>query len=128
MKRDLKRLKRFKSLKEDIYDCYKIVDGLAKESLYPPPISAFGGLITKLECSLGTLLCFKDRVPITNPPLSSSKGARLIYAIIKEYKLFIPLLVFSANEEGEFYEINRKKIRLTKSGFGNIIREKIESI
>ncbi len=77
---------------------------------------------------MGTLLCFKDRVPITNPPLSSSKGARLIYAIIKEYKLFIPLLVFSANEEGEFYEINRKKIRLTKSGFGNIIREKIESI
>ncbi len=128
IKRDLRRLKRLKSLKEDIYDCYKIVDGLSKESLYPPPFNAFGGLITKIECSLGTLLCFKDRVPITNPFLPPSKGARLIYTIIKEYKVFIPLLVFSADEEGKLYEINRRKIRLTKSGFGKIIREKIKSV
>jgi len=76
---------------------------------------------------LGTLLCFKDRVPITNPRLSPSKGARFIYAIIKEYKAFIPLLIFSADEEGKLYEINRKRIPLTKSGFGKIIREKIKS-
>lgn len=124
IKKDFQRLKRWKSLSKDIYSCYKITDGILKELPWPPPLNVLGGLITKIECSYGTLLCYKDRVAISNPSLSPSRGARLIFAIAKE--TFIPLIVYGACEEGGPYKVNGKKFLLTKSNLGKIIKEKIK--
>ena len=128
IKNDLKRLKSWTSLAKDIYGCYKIVNGAVKEIGFPPTVNSLGGLITEIKCSHGTLLCYKDRFPITNPCLTPSEGGRIIFAIIKEQRIFIPLLVYAAKEEKGPYKINNKKFFLTKNNLGKIIKEKIIKI
>lgn len=128
IKNDLRRLKSWPSLANDIYGCYKVVNGILKEIVFPPTVNSLGGLITEIKCSRGTLLCYKDRLPITNPCLTPSEGGRIIFAIIKEQRIFIPLLVYAAKEEKGPYKINNKKFFLTKSSLGKIIREKLMKI
>lgn len=128
IKRDLKRLKKWKSIEDDVYACYKIINGMICETRYPPTFDFCGGLIFERKCFYGTLLCYKDRIAIKEPPLSPSEGARLIFAIIKEPAVFIPLILFKVSEERTFYNINSKKFRLTSSNFGKIIIEKLKSL
>ena len=123
IKNDLKRLKKWKSLKDDVYNCYKIIAGGLCEQNWPPPYNFGGGLITETS----EFLCFKERQAITNPFLSPSEGARIIYGLTKKSKVFLPLIVFGACEEKETYKINNKKFSLTSSNFAKIINEKLKN-
>lgn len=126
---DLRRLKKWKSLGVDIANHQLIVSGLLVEAaVYPPPYNFSGGLITRIDHLKGTFLCFKDRVAITDPFMTPEEGARLVYAIIPQLAMFIPMLVYGAFEEGTMYCINKKKFPLTKSGLGKIINEKLKAL
>lgn len=123
---DLKRLKKIKSLPEDISSIHKLINGMSEESGWPPPVDFCGGLITEFVIDDEKFMCFKDRVPTSNPKLTPSQGCRLIFALSIKSRSFIPLLVFRANEEGQDYMINGKKYKLTSSNFGKIIDEKLK--
>ena len=127
IKNDLKRLKRWSSLEEDVLNFFKILSGGLSETKWPPPNSFGGGLITKKQSAEETILFFKDRQGITDPRTNPAQGARIVYGLVKEQRVFIPFLVFSASEEGKYYRINSKKLLLTKSNFTKIIDEKIKS-
>lgn len=126
IQKDLKKLKHWRSLKNDLFSIYKIAAGALSEKNWPPPVNFFGGLITHIKSDSVTFLCYKHRIKITNPKISHRKGGRLIYGLIVESRAFIPLLVFPASEEGKFYSINNKKFRLTSSNFAYIINEKLK--
>ena len=123
---DLRRLKKLTSLSDDLHSVYEIISGLVEELQWPPPYSFCGGLIAEIEIDGERYLCFKDRVPIKNPSMSPSNGCRLVYALGVSTHTFIPLLVYSAKEEKETYNINNKKYSLTSSNLGKIINEKLK--
>jgi len=126
---DFKRLRRWKSLRSDILGQYEIICGLLKEvGSYPPSNEFCGGLITFIKHSKGSFHCFKDRVPILDPEMTPAEGARVVFAIIPELAMFVPLLVYGAFEEGTMYRINGKKYPLARPGLGKIINEKLKRL
>lgn len=123
---DLRRLKSIRSLSDDLEAIFDIVCGLIAETAWPPPYDFCGGMITQFEVDGEKFICFKERVPTTNPQLSPSHGCRIIYALGVSSMAFIPLLVYRANEEGRDYQINSKKFKLTSSNLGKIINERLK--
>lgn len=125
IKQDLRRLKSLRSLSQDIETIFTIVRGHLAEMAWPPPFHSFGGMITQFDSDNESFLCFKERVPITNPKLTPAQGCRLIFALDIGSRVFIPLLLYRANEEGRDYQINGKKFKLTSGNLGKIINQKL---
>jgi len=128
IKNDLKRLKKLKSLPDDIQNQYRIIQGQIRETGWPPPFNFCNGLITRQEINGSAVYFYKDRFAIMNPRLTPSEGGRIIYGLFIKEKLFIPFLVYRANEEGCAYEVNRKRFHLKKCDLAKIIKEKINCL
>lgn len=127
IKSDLRRLKHWKSLEDDIFNHYrmflgKITDDLLK-SVFCLPLCDH---ITTKEVDGVKIYFHKMRVKISSPKTSYSDGGRLVFGIIVEEKKFLPLFCYGAFEEKKFYIINGKKIRPTSSGLIKIINEKFK--
>lgn len=129
IKNDLRRLKKWSSLEQDIYSNYKILMGKLTDGLLPSIFtSPLGDFITEVKTESTTIHFYKIRVGISSPKLSPSNGARLIHGVIREQRKFIPILVYGAFEEGTCYSINNKKLLLRKSGLIRIIDEKLKFV
>lgn len=129
IKNDLRRLKKWSSLEQDIYNNYKILMGKLTDGLLPSIFtSPLGDFITEVKIENTTIHFYKIKVGISSPKLSPNSGARLIYGVIREQRKFIPILVYGAFEEGKSYPINNRKLILRKSGLIRIIDEKLKSI
>ena len=129
IKGDLKRLKKWPTLEQDIYNHYKILMGKLTDALLPSVFtSPLGDFITKKKVKNITIDFYKIKVGISSPKTSPSNGARLIHGVIRDAKKFVPILVYGAFEEGRYYLINNKKFPLKKSGLIGIIDEKLKSI
>jgi len=91
---DLKRLKNYKSLKEDLDKIFSIVN---------KPWMEFGKIIDeqRMIYQETDIICYKRRGPVSSHGLSPASGIRLIYAIVKK-STFIPLLLFLASEEAKY--------------------------
>jgi hypothetical protein len=128
IKCDLKRLKKWNTLEQDIHNHYKIIIGKLTDALLSSVFSSpLGDFITEKKLGEATVNFYKIRVAISSPKTPPSAGARLIHGVIKESKRFIPILVYGAFEEGSYYKINSKKFPLKKSGLIGIIDEKLKS-
>ena len=132
IKRDLKRLKRWRSLGVDIKNVIKITIGYLTDNVVSAASctskTVFGNHITETVADGQKISFYKKRVPITNPKTCPSAGARLVYGYIEGKNSFIPILIYAVSEEGEYYEINNRKIPLTVSGLIEIINEKLSSL
>lgn len=127
IKCDLKRLKRWNTLDQDIYNHYKIIIGKLTDALLSSVFSSpLGDFITEKKLGEKTIQFYKIRVAISSPKTPPSAGARLICGVIRESKKFVPILVYGAFEEGSYYKINNKKFPLKKSGLVGIIDEKLK--
>lgn len=128
IKCDLKRLKKWDTLEQDIYNHYKIIIGKMTDALLSSVFSSpLGDLITEKKFGETTTQFYKIRVAISSPKTPPSAGARLIYGLIRGSKKFVPILVYGAFEEGSYYKINSKRFPLKKSGLVGIIDEKLKS-
>ncbi|MCH7492510.1 hypothetical protein IID19_02845 [Patescibacteria group bacterium] len=128
IRKDLKKIKKFVSLGEDIKNKLKIIHDDVLDS-HVGSVSSFpySDFIAK-SIYKGEEVCFyKTRVPIKSAGLSARKGCRLLFGFVKSGLAFVPILVFRVDQEGKSYNINRKKFPLTSSGFSSIIREKLLS-
>jgi len=129
--KDLKRLKKWKSLSEDIVNFYNVFDGACIEEglenvcRMRTHCGDFIASLAYFDESEESIWIYKVRVPITKPPLSKKYGARLVYGIVPSYSIFVPLLVYSPSEKGQDYPINGKKFPLTSKGLGHIVAEKL---
>lgn len=129
IKNDLKRLRKWSSLEQDIYNNYKILMGKLTDGLSPSIfISPLGNHITEVKTENTTIHFYKIKVGISSPKLSPNSGARLIHGVVREQRKFIPILVYGAFEEGRYYRINNKKLLLQRSGLIKIINEKLKSV
>lgn len=132
IKRDLKRLKRWRSLGTDIKNVIKITIGYLTDNIVGTancrPKTVFGNHITEAVVGGQKISFYKKRVAIINPKTPPSAGARLVYGYIEGKNAFIPILIYAASEEGEYYDINNRKIPLTVSGLVEIINEKLNSL
>lgn len=129
IKNDLKRLRKWRTLRWDIYNHYKMLMGkLTDDLLSSVFVSPLGDFITQIIIQRKTIQFYKIRIAISNPKIPAKKGARLIYGVIREDKKFVPILVYGAFEEGSFYKINKKKLLLRKSGLIKIIDEKLKTM
>jgi hypothetical protein len=124
---DLRRLKKWRSLEDDVKNHYKMWAGRLSDeilrSVFNYPLCEH---ITKKVSGGEEINFYKMRVGISNPRISSSGGCRLVFGILLRSKKFIPVLLYAACEEGKFYPINGKKICLKKSGLIQIIDEKLK--
>lgn len=105
---DLKRLKKIESLTKDLDTAFNITNEAWIE--HGVCIDA-----NRHIYSDGEIHCYKKRIPITSTNTSPAHGLRLIYALVKKIH-FVPLLLFSAKEEG-FYTLKTNK---------NIIKNRIK--
>jgi len=129
IKRDLRRLKKWPSLEQDIINHYKMIMGKLTDDLLSSVFNfPFGDFVTEVKIEEEIIHFYKVYIAISSPRLSSRNGARLIYGIIRKNKKFVPILVFGAFEEGKYYPINGKKLPLQKNGLVKIIDEKLKSI
>lgn len=129
IKNDLRRLKKWFSLEQDIYNNYRILMGKLTDGLLPSIFtSPLGDFITETKINDITIHFYKIKVGISSPKTSSNNGARLIHGVIREKRKFVPILVYGAFEEGKYYLINNKKLPLRKSGLIRIIDEKLKSV
>jgi len=129
IKGDLKRLKKWPTLEQDIYNHYKILMSKLTDALLPSVFtSPLGDFITEKKIQNTTIHFYKIKVGILLPKTSPNNGARLIHGVIRDSKKFVPILVYGAFEEGRYYLINNKKFPLRKSGLIGIIDEKLKSI
>ena len=95
IKEDLKRLKKYTSLIDDLEKSFLIVN---------KPWVEYHAIIDenrKIYQDGDNIICYKRRVPITSYGLSPSSGMRLIYSIVKGAH-FVPLLLFVASEEPKY--------------------------
>ncbi len=132
IKKDLKKLKKWISLEEDIKIIIKIAIGYLNDNVLSSancaPRTIFGDFISINYINSEKIFTFKKRVAITNPRIVPKSGARLVYAFMETPKKFFPLLIFPAKNEGKMYLINKKKLPLTETGIRRIIEEKINSL
>lgn len=129
IKNDLRRLKKWSSLEQDIYNNYRILMGKLTDGLLPSIFtSPLGDFITETKIGDITIYFYKIKVAISSPKTSSNNGARLIHGVIREKRKFVPVLIYGAFEEGRYYKINNKKLPLRKSGLIRIIDEKLKSV
>lgn len=92
---DLKRLKKYTGLVNDLEKLFLVVNG---------PWVEYHAIIDenrKIYQDGNSIVCYKRRGPVTSHGLSPSSGIRLIYAIVKE-AYFVPLLLFAASEESKY--------------------------
>ncbi|MFA5134426.1 MAG: hypothetical protein WC505_01405 [Patescibacteria group bacterium] len=127
IKRDLKRLKKFKSLEKDIQDKIKIIIGGLQDHQASFSSFPFSVFITKASLNGKEIWFYKARIGITSCRLSASNGCRLIFGYIPADYIFVPILVYSASDEGTAYNINKKQIPLKHEGLKKIITEKLQS-
>lgn len=128
IEKDIKRLKKWTTLEDDILNHFKMFVGKLTdsilESVYCLPYCEH---ITTKSYQEHTIYFHKMRIALSNPKLSPANGARLVFGVIRESRKFIPILVYGACEEGIYYNINSKKLPLQKSGLIKIIDEKLRS-
>lgn len=130
-KNDHKRLKKIQSIKEDVEAHFKVVRGRAFEILRIDDYSgSLGAFLCKHDIGDGCMLYFyKDRWKITNPPSKGTKdGYRIIFALFQNNNdvfVYLPMLVYIANEEKSFIKEGGKRIKLTKQGIKDIINERV---
>lgn len=130
--RDIKRLKKIRSLEVDLENHFKIFRGKIQErfgSEYQVPLAQ--ALLYKIDLDNGVRVYFyKDRCAITNPRMSPSEGLRIVFALyVKDRKPFkyTPFIVFTAREEGDRYHCpNGKEYPLKAAHFRDIIEAKLE--
>lgn len=92
IKRDIKRLKRFKSLETDLKSYFTIHKNTLANS-------------SKLSCEIfacSEYLVCKERIGITIPNTPPSKGGRLWFVILKKTGHYIRCLLYAANEEPKY--------------------------
>ena len=91
VERDIKRLKKLKSLKEDLDIFY---------TAHTNQLNDFGRLSCEIA-STPNYKIYKDRIAVTNPFTPPSKGCRLWFVITKD-GFYIRCLIYQANEESKF--------------------------
>jgi hypothetical protein len=129
IKNDLKRLRKWSSLEQDIYNNYRILMGKLTDGLSPSIFSCpLGDFITEKKIENITIHFYKIKVGISSPKLFPNNGARLIHGVIRGQRKFIPILVYGAFEERKYYSVNNKKFPLKRKGLIGIIDEKLKSI
>jgi hypothetical protein len=124
---DLKRLKKWKSLETDISSIFQIINGRVTD-LILNSYTNFGTFLTEKELDGVKVLFYKERVAILNPRTPPSKGARLVFGVFANERVFLPIFVYAAEEEKKYYNINGKRFPLTASNLTKIIEEKLKSI
>lgn len=86
---DIKRLKRLKSLQEDLGTYF---------TAHINQLETFGRLSCQITADKEYVVC-KERIAITRPRLSPSKGCRLWFVITRNSGYYIRCLLYSASEE-----------------------------
>lgn len=131
VERDIKRLKKIRSLEIDLENHFKIFRGKVNEKIaseYQVPLAQ--AFLYKVEIDGVKIFFYKDRCAITNPRMSPSEGLRIVFALyVKDQKpiKYVPFIVFTAKEEGDKYHCpNGKKYPLKKAHFKDIIEIKLE--
>lgn len=124
VKSDIKRLKkRWGNIEIGITDFFERLRGEIAEPVQHVP-AVWGDFICQRAENERKIIFCKKRITL-NKKDGSSGGARLVYAVITEDLLFLPLLIFSAKEEKTFYCVGKKKFKLQKSGLLQIVDEKL---
>jgi hypothetical protein len=126
---DLSRLS-IDSLEEDVKNHFKIFRGKVKEikSPYQVPLAdhMYKHEIVAKGGEVFPTYFFKARQGTKDPELSPSEGIRIVFSIIVKDQtplVYVPYIVFRANEEGEMYSApNGNSYPLTKSGIKEIIK------
>ncbi|MBU4210480.1 hypothetical protein KKC08_00665 [Patescibacteria group bacterium] len=88
---DLKRLKKLKSLKEDLKKYFNYHQNQARNG---------GNLSCQIATNQGFKIC-KQRVGTSNPKMSPSEGCRLWFVITQD-GYYVKCLLYSAKEEKKF--------------------------
>lgn len=134
VKRDIKRLKKIRSIEKDLESHYKIFRGKVRERIeseYKVPLVQAFLYKTELEDGI-EIFFYKDRCAITNPKMSPSQGLRIVFALyVKNQKplKYVPFIIFLASEEGKkYYSPNGKEYPLKSSYFKHIIEAKLNHI
>lgn len=127
VKSDLRNLKCWKSLQDDVFYTLKIAHGKVTDNYSNIFSSPLGYFITEKKIDTKRILFYKLRVKITSPMVPSANGGRLVYAVLVENDriIYLPILIFRAADEGKTCCFNGKYFSLTLSGFKSIIEEKL---
>jgi len=97
---DLRKLKKWRSLEQDIRNHYKIITGKLTDDLLSSVFRCpFGDFITQKTIDDKTIHFYKKKIAILSPRITSNDGARLLVGIIFETKKFMPVLVYGALQE-----------------------------
>lgn len=132
IKRDLKRLKRIKSLKEDVENHFKIFRGVVNDRQRPqgwPFTCGVADYLFEIEIGDKTFYFYKARQATTNPSSGTAKGVRIIFCVDGDRSKYIPFLVFEASEEDTKYHAPDNRDYLLKGqNFKSIIEAKIRYI
>jgi len=133
IKSDLKRLKKIKSLEDDLENHFKIFRGKIGElinSEYNVPLAQAFLYETKVDSV--SVYFYKDRSATINPFMSPSSGLRIVFALfVKDRKplKYVPFIVFLSKEEGDRYNCpDNKKYPLKSSSFKKIIESKLKHL
>jgi len=97
---DLKRLRKYKSLKEDLGKYFKIHDDQWKQ----------GGQVSGTKASGKNYIIGKKRIGIKNPRLGAAKGGRLWFYINTKTGEYHRLLLYIAQEEKHYLKATCFKI------------------
>lgn len=107
IKPDIKRLKRLRSLKKDL-DTYFVA--------HVNQLNSFGRLSCQIAAGKNYVVC-KERIAISSPKISPSKGCRLWF-VVTSSGYYIRCLVYAAVEE----KIYKKSLSF------QIVRDKLSAI
>lgn len=126
---DLKRLKKIKSLEEDIESQFKMIRGKIFEINRPELYTnRLGDFILQVCYEDIKILVYKSRFVISDPKSKgTADGYRTVFGILQSDKktTFIPILVFIANEEGKTITETGKKVKLQSKGLKVIVKKRI---
>ena len=134
LKTDAKRLKKIKSLVQDVQAHRKYLSGkfweLNNSPKYFVPTSKATFYDETHEDGVRIMVC-KFRQVTTNPRKDKSGGLRIIAVIVYSNEApikYIPLIVYSADEEKSFISCDGKQYKVTKAGIANLVKHRLESL
>lgn len=133
LKLDIRRLKQIKSLKDDVKAHHKFLVGkfweLRNSPRYHVP-TAKTVLLEEVDGNGGRVQVCKFRQVTTKPKSDKSSGLRIIAAIFFNDEgpvKYVPILVYSAKEEGTSISFEGKNYKLTKSGIISLFKSRLET-
>ena len=132
LKSDAKRLKRIKSLVDDVKAHHQFLKGklweLKNSPQYFIPTAKATFFDEVFENGQRTQVC-KFRQVTTNPRSDKSGGLRILAVLVYENVdpiKYIPLLIYSAQEEKSSVVCDGKAYKMSKSGIASLIKYRLE--